>query len=54
MRKDNAKLQGQLKLFRYYFLQVWREKNRHVIDNRPEFRQELINSTQGLFDEVQA
>ena len=54
MRKDNAKLQGQLKLFRYYFLQVWREKNRHVIDSKPEFRQELVNSTQGLFDEVQA
>ena len=54
MRKDNNRLQGQLKLFRYYFLQVWREKNRHAIDSRPEFRQELVNSTQGLFDEVQA
>ena len=52
MRKDNAKLQGQLKLFRYYFLQVWREKNRSVIEQRPEFRQDLVTSTMGLFDEV--
>ena len=54
MRKDNKRLEGQLKLFRYYFLQVWREKNRHSIDNKPEFRQELVQSTSNLFDEVQA
>ena len=54
MRKDNVRLQGSLKLFRYYFLQIWREKNRHAIDSRPELRQELVNSTQGLYDEVQA
>ena len=54
MRKDNIKLKGQLKLFRYYFLQVWREKNRHTIENKPEFRQELVESTSNLYDEVQA
>ena len=54
MRKDNARLKGQLKLFRYYFLQIWREKNRHMIDNKTEFRQELVESTSNLFDEVQA
>jgi hypothetical protein len=33
---------------------VWREKHRHVIADKPEFRQELINSTQNLYDEVSA
>jgi hypothetical protein len=43
-----------LKLFRYYFLQIWREKNRHAIADKQEFRQELVESTMNLWDEVQA
>ena len=54
MRKDNARLKGELKLFRYYFLQVWREKQRHAIADKPEFRQELISTTKHLYDEVEA
>ena len=54
MRKDNARLKGELKLFRYYFLQVWREKQRHAIQDKPDFRQELICSTKHLYDEVDA
>lgn len=56
MRKDNERLKGELKLFRYYFLHLWREKFRKDI-NQPEnqqFRHQLIHSSSKLYDEVQA
>ncbi len=55
MRKENAQLKGQMKLFRYYFLNLWRDKqHRNAIAEKPDFRQELVQSTQALFDEVNA
>jgi len=39
MRKENAQLKGQMKLFRYYFLNLWRDKqHRNAIAEKPEFR----------------
>jgi hypothetical protein len=55
MRKENMELRGHQKLFRYYFLNLWREKpHKHVLQDKPELRNELIQSTQALFDEVKA
>ena len=43
MRKENAQLKGQMKLFRYYFLNLWRDKqHRNAIAEKPDFRQELV------------
>jgi len=43
MRKENAEIKGQMKLFRYYFLHIWREKqHRHFLADKPEFRQSLV------------
>ena len=50
MRKDNVKLRGELKLFRYYFLNLWKERNRVHIMDKPELKQELIESPQYLYD----
>ena len=44
MRKDNQKLKGELKMFRYYFLNMWKERSRIVIQEKPELKQELIES----------
>lgn len=54
MRKENGKLKGELKLFRYYFLHLWRDKQRYAILEKPELRQELIESAQNLYDAVEA
>ena len=32
MKKDNEQLKGELKLFRYYFLHLWRDKFRKDIN----------------------
>ena len=54
MRKENACMKGELKLFRSYFLQWWREKFRFAIMEKPELRQQLIESSQNLYDIVDA
>jgi hypothetical protein len=56
MKKDNEKLKGELKLFRYYFLHLWRDKYKKEL-NQPEnqeFRHSLINSSTKLYDNVEA
>lgn len=53
MRKQNADLKGQQKLFRYYFLNIWREKqHKHALADKPELRSDLVQSTQAFFDTV--
>lgn len=44
MRKDNQRLKGGLKMFRYYFLNMWKERSRILIQEKPELKQELIES----------
>ena len=38
MRKDNTRLKGELKMFRYYFLNMWKERSRIVIQEKPELK----------------
>ena len=38
MRKDNSRLKGELKMFRYYFLNMWKERSRIVIQEKPELK----------------
>ena len=52
MRKDNLRLRGELKMFRYYFLNMWKERSRIVIQEKPELKQELIESAQNLYDQM--
>lgn len=56
MRKDNEKLKGELKLFRYYFLHLWRDKYRKDINQyeNQEFRHNLVQTTNKLYDNVEA
>ncbi len=43
MRKQNSDLKGQQKLFRYYFLNIWREKqHKNALADKPELRNELV------------
>ena len=44
MRKDNQKLKGELKLFRYYFLNIWKDRSRMIINEKADLKQELIDS----------
>ena len=37
-------------MFRYYFLNMWKERSRIVIQEKPELKQELIESAQNLYD----
>ena len=56
MKKDNEKLKGELKLFRYYFLHLWRDKHRkdlNQVENQ-ELRHGLIQTTNRLYDTVEA
>ncbi len=52
MRKDNTRLKGELKMFRYYFLNMWKERSRIVIQEKPELKQELVESAQNLYDQM--
>ena len=52
MRKDNLRLRGELKMFRYYFLNIWKERSRIIIQEKPELKQELIESAQNLYDQM--
>jgi len=56
MRKDNEKLKGELKLFRYYFLHLWKDKFKKDIQQpeNNEFRHSLIQNTGKLYDTVEA
>ena len=56
MKKDNEKLKGELKLFRYYFLHLWRDKYKKEINQHEnqEFRHKLVQSTNHLYDTVDA
>lgn len=56
MRKDNERLKGELKLFRYYFLHLWRDKCRKEINQQEnqEFRHSLIQNSSKLYDSVNA
>lgn len=43
MRKQNQHLRGHQKLFRYYFLNLWREKqHKHALQDKPELRNDLV------------
>ncbi len=53
MRKQNSVIKGHQKLFRYYFLHLWREKqHKNALADKPELRNELVQSSQALFDEM--
>jgi hypothetical protein len=52
MRKDNQRLKGELKMFRYYFLNMWKERSRIVISEKQELKQELVESAQNLYDQM--
>jgi hypothetical protein len=45
MRKENQKMRGELKLFRYYFLNMWKDRSRIIIQDKPDLKQELIESS---------
>ena len=49
-------IKGELKLFRFYFLHIWKEKYRKEV-NQPEnqeYRHSLVQSTNGLYDALKA
>ena len=56
MKKDNQKLKGELKLFRYYFLHLWRDKYRKDINTHEnqEFRHQLVQNSNSLYDTIEA
>ena len=56
MRKENDEIRGQQKLFRYYFMSLWREKqHKHALMERMDLRQEMCkSSTEALYDKVEA
>ena len=56
MRKENERIKGELKLFRYYFLHLWKDKYRRDIQapENNDFRHALIQNTSKLFDSVEA
>ena len=56
-KRDNEKLRGELKLFRYYFLNLWKERQSRYMINQPEndaLRQSVVASTNRLWDGVSA
>ena len=44
MKKDNTKMKGELKMFRYYYLNMWKDRSRMIIQEKPDLKQELIES----------
>lgn len=56
-KRENERLRGELKLFRYYFLHMWRERQSRFMLNQPEndaLRQAVVSSTNRLWDGVSA
>ena len=56
MKRENERLKGELKLFRYYFLHLWRDKYRKDISlpENQELRHGLVHSTNKLYDTLEA
>lgn len=55
-KKQNELIKGELKLFRFYFLHIWKDRYRKDI-NQPEnqdYRHSLIESTNNLYDQLKA
>ena len=56
-KRENERLRGELKLFRYYFLNLWKERQSRYMINQPEndaLRQSVVASTNRLWDGVSA
>ncbi|CDW88536.1 UNKNOWN [Stylonychia lemnae] len=54
MRKENQRIKGEQKLFRYYFLNMWKDRSRQFFYDKPEMRMELLESSQNLYDQSEA
>eukprot|EP00347_Sterkiella_histriomuscorum_P007525 403348586 len=54
MRKENQRVKGEQKLFRHYFLNMWKDKCRQYLFDKPELKLELIESCQNLYDQYEA
>ena len=52
MRKEHNEMSGEQKMFRYYFLNVWKERMRIIIAERPELKHELIQTCRNLYDQI--
>jgi len=47
-------IEGQLKLFRYYFFTEWSDKNRARLMDKTELRHNLISNAEHLFEKIDA